>query len=69
MARRRSRESGSSRAGPELSLREYTSSQWLLGFNQVIVTSYLFPQARFDLERLRRLSEKVEKRRLVVDVS
>lgn len=35
---------------------------------QVIVTSYLFPKATFDLERLRRLSEKVEKRRLVVDV-
>lgn len=35
---------------------------------QVIVTSYLFPQAKFDQERLRKLAEKVEKRRLVVDV-
>ncbi|KAL8286575.1 hypothetical protein RQP46_004592 [Phenoliferia psychrophenolica] len=44
--------------------------QWLdAGAEKVIVTSYLFPKATFDLERLRRLSEKVEKRRLVVDVS
>lgn len=44
--------------------------QWLdAGAEKVIVTSYLFPKATFDLERLRRLAEKVEKRRLVVDVS
>ncbi|CEQ42942.1 SPOSA6832_04814, partial [Sporobolomyces salmonicolor] len=36
---------------------------------QVIVTSYLFPQAKFDLARLQRLAEKVGKERLVVDVS
>lgn len=35
---------------------------------QVIVTSFLFPNAKFDKERLRKLSEKVEKARLVVDV-
>lgn len=35
---------------------------------QVIVTSYLFPNARFDEDRLRRLAEKVGKERLVVDV-
>jgi hypothetical protein len=35
---------------------------------QVIVTSYLFPSAKFDLDRLRRLAEQVEKKRLVVDV-
>ena len=32
------------------------------------MTSYLFPGAKFDLERLRRLSESVGKDRLVVDV-
>ena len=36
---------------------------------QVIVTSFLFPSARFDLERLKRLSKLVGKDRLVVDVS
>jgi hypothetical protein len=32
------------------------------------VTSYLFPSAKFDLDRLRRLAEQVDKKRLVVDV-
>ena len=36
---------------------------------QVIVTSHLFPSAKFDEDRLRRLSESVGKGRLVVDVS
>lgn len=36
--------------------------------SQVIVTSYLFPKAKFDLERLQRLAKKVGKERLVVDV-
>ena len=35
---------------------------------QVIVTSYLFPGAKFDEDRLRRLAEQVGKDRLVVDV-
>lgn len=35
---------------------------------QVIVTSYLFPNARFDLRRLQSLSESVGKDKLVVDV-
>lgn len=35
---------------------------------QVIVTSYLFPDARLSLERLRRISSIVGKDRLVVDV-
>lgn len=38
------------------------------GAEKVIVTSYLFPKGEFDLDRLRSLSEKVEKKRLVVDV-
>jgi hypothetical protein len=35
---------------------------------QVIVTSYLFPNAQFALERLRALSHAIGKDRLVVDV-
>jgi len=46
------------------------ADQWLdAGADKVIVTSFLFPSAKFDIERLRRLSEKVEKRCLVIDVS
>ena len=51
-----------------VSSRVYGDALLTLPRPQVIVTSYLFPKATFDLERLRRLSEKVEKRRLVVDV-
>lgn len=40
----------------------------LFDIAQVIVTSYLFPKAKFDLERLQRLEKKVGKERLVVDV-
>ncbi|SCV71255.1 BQ2448_2843 [Microbotryum intermedium] len=44
--------------------------EWIdAGASQVIVTSYLFPNCTFDEDRLRRLAEKVEKKRLVVDVS
>lgn len=35
---------------------------------QIIVTSYLFPEGKFDLPRLQRLSQRVGKDRLVVDV-
>jgi len=35
----------------------------------VIVTSYLFPDAKFSLERLKKISSLVGKDRLVVDVS
>ena len=35
---------------------------------KVIVTSHLFPEARFSEDRLRRISELVGKDRLVVDV-
>jgi len=34
----------------------------------VIVTSYLFPNGKFDLERLKAISRKVRKERLVVDI-
>ncbi|KDE04765.1 1-(5-phosphoribosyl)-5-[(5-phosphoribosylamino)methylideneamino] imidazole-4-carboxamide isomerase [Microbotryum lychnidis-dioicae p1A1 Lamole] len=44
--------------------------EWIdAGASQVIVTSYLFPNCTFDEERLRILAEKVEKKRLIVDVS
>lgn len=39
------------------------------GASHVIVTSWLFPQAEFSLERLRRLSRLVGRERLVVDLS
>ena len=35
---------------------------------QIIVTSYLFPDAKFSLERLQKVSSVVGKDRLVVDV-
>lgn len=42
---------------------------WLdAGAEKIIVTSYLFPGAKFDLDRLRDLANKVGKERLVVDV-
>ncbi|ORY82343.1 Phosphoribosylformimino-5-aminoimidazole carboxamide ribotide isomerase [Leucosporidium creatinivorum] len=51
-------------------ITDLNALEWLdAGAEKVIVTSYLFPQAKFDHERLRKLSEKVEKKRLVVDVS
>ncbi|KAJ3082945.1 Enzyme that catalyzes the fourth step in the histidine pathway [Rhizoclosmatium hyalinum] len=36
---------------------------------KIIVTSWLFPQARFSEERLKQLVEKVGKERIVVDIS
>ncbi|KAH9846970.1 Phosphoribosylformimino-5-aminoimidazole carboxamide ribotide isomerase [Lenzites betulinus] len=44
--------------------------EWLdAGASKVIVTSYLFPDGRFSLERLQAVSAAVGKERLVVDVS
>ena len=37
-------------------------------YGKVIVTSYLFPEAKFSLERLQKISSIVGKDRLVVDV-
>ncbi|KAI9481471.1 MAG: phosphoribosylformimino-5-aminoimidazole carboxamide ribotide isomerase [Benjaminiella poitrasii] len=46
------------------------AQHWLsLGASKVIVTSYLFPGAKFSLERLQKLCELVGKDKLVVDVS
>ncbi|GAA5998698.1 1-(5-phosphoribosyl)-5- ((5-phosphoribosylamino)methylideneamino)imidazole-4-carboxamide isomerase HIS6 [Rhodotorula paludigena] len=51
-------------------INESNAQEWLdAGAEKVIVTSYLFPGAKFDENRLRRLAEKVGKERLVVDVS
>lgn len=45
------------------------AQQWLsYGASKVIVTSYLFPGAKFSKERLVQLCELVGKDRLVVDV-
>ena len=37
-------------------------------YEQIIVTSYLFPDGKFSLERLQKVSSVVGKVRLVVDV-
>ncbi|GAA5825805.1 hypothetical protein JCM10212_006171 [Sporobolomyces blumeae] len=51
-------------------IAEENAQEWIdQGAEKVIVTSYLFPQAKFDLDRLKRLCAKVGKERLVVDVS
>ncbi|KAM0788099.1 hypothetical protein ACM66B_001268 [Microbotryomycetes sp. NB124-2] len=51
-------------------ITDQNAQQWIdAGAQKVIVTSYLFPGAKFDLDRLRKLSEQVGKHRLVVDVS
>ncbi|ORY22760.1 histidine biosynthesis enzyme 1--5-imidazole-4-carboxamide isomerase [Naematelia encephala] len=46
------------------------AQEWLdAGAEKVIVTSWLFPEAKFDLDRLKSLSDKIGKDRLVVDIS
>ena len=46
------------------------ASYWIdKGASKVIVTSYLFPEAVFDLERLRKLTERIGAKSLVVDLS
>lgn len=52
--------------GVDLSNCEYWLEQ---GADKVIVTSWLFPDARFDAERLRRMVERIGKRDLVIDLS
>jgi len=49
---------------------ESNAATWIeAGADKVIVTSYLFPNATFDLERLQRISALVGKDSLVVDLS
>lgn len=51
-------------------ITEANAQEWLdAGASKVIVTSYLFPSARFSLPRLQSLSRLVGRDRLVVDVS
>ncbi|KAK7207493.1 phosphoribosylformimino-5-aminoimidazole carboxamide ribotide isomerase [Myxozyma melibiosi] len=46
------------------------AQEWIdKGADKVIVTSYLFPNAKLDLERLQKLTEKLGKERLVIDLS
>ncbi|CAG8617845.1 5242_t:CDS:2 [Acaulospora colombiana] len=46
------------------------AEEWLkAGADKIIVTSYLFPGAKFSLSRLQDLCEKVGRERIVVDVS
>ncbi|KAI0068715.1 Phosphoribosylformimino-5-aminoimidazole carboxamide ribotide isomerase [Artomyces pyxidatus] len=52
------------------SINEKNALAWLdRGASKVIVTSYLFPEGKLSLERLRSISSLVGKDRLVVDVS
>ena len=45
------------------------AKQWIdRGASKVVVTSYLFPDAKFSLERLKELERLIGKDRLVVDV-
>ncbi|KAG9051423.1 Enzyme that catalyzes the fourth step in the histidine pathway [Tulasnella sp. UAMH 9824] len=51
-------------------ITEDNALEWIeAGASKVIVTSYLFPGAKFSLERLEKLAAKVRPERLVVDVS
>ncbi|WWC61269.1 phosphoribosylformimino-5-aminoimidazole carboxamide ribotide isomerase [Kwoniella dejecticola CBS 10117] len=51
-------------------INEGNAQGWLdLGAEKIIVTSYLFPEGKFDESRLRGISQKVGKERLVVDIS
>ncbi|KAF9809076.1 hypothetical protein IEO21_07574 [Rhodonia placenta] len=51
-------------------ITDANAREWLdAGASKVIVTSFLFPDARFSLARLQRLAALVGKDRLVVDVS
>ncbi|WWC69594.1 phosphoribosylformimino-5-aminoimidazole carboxamide ribotide isomerase [Kwoniella pini CBS 10737] len=51
-------------------INEENAKEWLdLGAEKIIITSYLFPNGKFDEMRLKRISEKVGKDKLVVDIS
>ncbi|KAK7061719.1 alcohol dehydrogenase [Favolaschia claudopus] len=51
-------------------INDKNAQEWLgAGASKVIVTSYLFPDARFSLDRLKALSSAIGKDKLVVDVS
>ncbi|KAL1702306.1 hypothetical protein EV121DRAFT_293457 [Schizophyllum commune] len=51
-------------------ITDENAREWLdAGASKVIVTSFLFPGAKFSLERLQKLTSLVGKEKLVVDVS
>ncbi|KAG6814178.1 hypothetical protein H0H92_000854 [Tricholoma furcatifolium] len=51
-------------------INDENAQEWIeAGASKVIVTSFLFPNARFSLERLQKVSSAVGKDKLVVDVS
>ncbi|KAH8118646.1 Phosphoribosylformimino-5-aminoimidazole carboxamide ribotide isomerase [Phellopilus nigrolimitatus] len=51
-------------------ITDNNAADWLgFGASKVIVTSFLFPSARFSLERLQALSQTIGKDKLVVDIS
>ncbi|WVQ71484.1 phosphoribosylformimino-5-aminoimidazole carboxamide ribotide isomerase [Cryptococcus sp. DSM 104548] len=51
-------------------INEDNAQEWLdNGASKVIVTSYLFPDAKFDEDRLSRLAKQVGRDNLVVDIS
>ncbi|KAF9055263.1 Phosphoribosylformimino-5-aminoimidazole carboxamide ribotide isomerase [Hymenopellis radicata] len=51
-------------------IHDKNAQQWIdAGASKVIVTSFLFPNAKFSLDRLKAVSGAVGKDRLVVDVS
>lgn len=51
-------------------MNEKNAKEWIdAGASKIIVTSYLFPNAKFSLERLMAMSNVVGRDRLVVDVS
>ncbi|KAH8830887.1 Phosphoribosylformimino-5-aminoimidazole carboxamide ribotide isomerase [Flagelloscypha sp. PMI_526] len=51
-------------------INEKNAKEWIdAGASKVIVTSYLFPDAKFSLEKLKAVSEVVGRDKLVVDVS
>ncbi|RHZ84485.1 hypothetical protein Glove_81g34 [Diversispora epigaea] len=46
------------------------AEEWIkAGADKVIITSYLFPDAKFSLSRLQELCKKLDKERIVIDVS
>ncbi|KDQ64500.1 hypothetical protein JAAARDRAFT_228134 [Jaapia argillacea MUCL 33604] len=51
-------------------ITDKNASEWLeAGAEKVIVTSFLFPEAKFSVERLKSISSAIGKEKLVVDVS
>ncbi|CAJ0649633.1 8080_t:CDS:2 [Entrophospora sp. SA101] len=45
------------------------AQEWIdYGADKIILTSYLFPDAKFSFERLKKLSEKIGKDKIVIDL-